>query len=390
MLNRWGILAILFLGRVAMGFQFQAIASLKPYLQAEFGISNAAIGFLVGLYLLPGILLAIPGGFLGKALGDRRTLLLGLGLMTAGGALAGFSQTLWLLIVGRAVMGAGVILLFIIIPKTVADWFPGRQMFLAMGLYLNGWPVGIGIALVAQPEIAAAFGEAWVFHATALAAAAALALTMVGYRTAPVPPQPSGAAAIRLSRAEVGLVILAAVLWTLSNSAHSVVLAFGPGYVEHFGFTAVEAGAIVSVNIWIAVIMVPLGGLLASRIGRPNAFIALTAALGGAAIVAMAFYPGQFVLWFAVMGIFLFAPAGVYVSLPVEVLRPANRATGLGVFYTLWYAGMAGIPPVGGWTLDVSGEPAAPVLFAGILVLAILPMLVVFRLVQRRAAPRPS
>jgi MFS family permease len=255
-----------------------------------------------------------------------------------------------------------------------------------MGLYLNGWPVGIGIALVAQPEIATVLGPEWVFYATAVAAGAALALTGLLYRPAPDSVASSAADRLRLSRTEVGLVILAAVLWTLSNSAHSVVLAFGPGYVESFGYSSLEAGAIVSINLWIAVVMVPLGGLLASRIGRPSAFIALTAAVGGTAMVLMSAYPSQFVLLFAMMGVFLFAPASVYVSLPVEVLRPQNRATGLGVFYTLWYSGMAGIPPVGGWTLDVTGAPSAPILFAGLLVLAIPPMLLVFRLAQRRTA----
>jgi len=387
MLNRWGILFVMFLSRIAMGFQFQSVASIKPWLQSEFAISNATAGFLFGLYLLPGILLAIPGGFLTKALGDMRTQLLGLGLMTLGGALAGAADTLWLIGAGRALMGMGVILLFIVFPKTVSEWFPGRQMFFAMSLYLSGWPVGIGIALVTQPEIATTWGPAWVFFSTAIAAAMALGLTALLYRPAPDAGAPvEGAAPVRLSRREVTLVVLTAIMWTLSNSAMAVVLAFGPGYVESFGYSAVEAGAIVSINVWISVIMVPLGGFVASRLAWPNAFIVVTALVGGTTLFLMTLYPSQFVLLFVLMGIFLFAPAGVYVALPVEVLRPENRATGLGVFYTLWYAGMSGVPPLAGWTQDVTGVPSTPILVAAFLVLVIPPMLVVFRLTQRRSA----
>lgn len=388
MTNRWTILFVLFLARVAMGWQFQSIASVRPDLIDRFGVDNATIGFLVGLFLLPGILLAIPGGFLGRALGDKRTLLAGLALMALGGAITGYAESFAMLVAGRAIAGAGVILLFIIIPKTVTDWFPGRTLFFAMGAYLNGWPVGIGLGLVFQPQLADAAGVDWVFYSTGIVAAAALLSTFLGYRAAP-PAEGNGEGGlrIRLSGAEIVLVSIAALIWTMSNSAFSNIMAFAPAYVESQGYSAVEAGAIVSINIWIAVIAVPFGGLLATRLGGPNLFIILASALGGTAIVLMAVIPSQFILLFAIMGVILFLPAGVLVALPMQVLRPENRATGLGVFYTWWYSGMAGLPPVGGWTFDVTGDAASPVVFAGILVLLMMPLLLAFRLLQRRWRP---
>ena len=63
-MNRWGILAILFTVRAVMGFQFQSIASVSTFLVDDLGIEFAEIGILVGLYLLPGIVLAYPSGAL--------------------------------------------------------------------------------------------------------------------------------------------------------------------------------------------------------------------------------------------------------------------------------------------------------------------------------------
>ena len=62
--NRWFILAVLFLARTAMGFQFQSIASVSPFLIDELAIDYAMLGTLIGLYMLPGILFALPGGVL--------------------------------------------------------------------------------------------------------------------------------------------------------------------------------------------------------------------------------------------------------------------------------------------------------------------------------------
>ena len=81
MRNRWGILAVLFAVRLTMAFQFQTVAAVAPLLTTQFGVGIAEIGFLIGLYFTPGIVLALPGGAIGTWLGDRRTGLCALVLM---------------------------------------------------------------------------------------------------------------------------------------------------------------------------------------------------------------------------------------------------------------------------------------------------------------------
>ena len=79
MQNRWAILAVLFTVRLTMAFQFQSVPTVAPLLQTQFGVSLAEIGFLIGLFFTPGVVLALPGGAIGQWLGDRRTLLAALG-----------------------------------------------------------------------------------------------------------------------------------------------------------------------------------------------------------------------------------------------------------------------------------------------------------------------
>jgi MFS family permease len=43
------------------------------------------LGLLIGLYLSPGVVIALPGGELGRRLGDKRAVLFGLLLMIIGG-----------------------------------------------------------------------------------------------------------------------------------------------------------------------------------------------------------------------------------------------------------------------------------------------------------------
>src|SRR6202045_3748803 len=109
--NRWIILAVLFVVRLTMAFQFQSVAAVAPLLGTQFGVSLADIGILIGLYFTPGVALALPGGAIGKWFGDKRTVLLAL-LLMLGGSLAMALSPSWLVqVVGRLVAGGGGVLL---------------------------------------------------------------------------------------------------------------------------------------------------------------------------------------------------------------------------------------------------------------------------------------
>ena len=94
MKNRWTILAVLFTVRTVMGIQFQSVASTSPYLISDLAIDYTRLGVLIGLYNLPGVFLAFPGGLLGKRFGMGLFYSFYYGGMMALTSLAGFSRDL--------------------------------------------------------------------------------------------------------------------------------------------------------------------------------------------------------------------------------------------------------------------------------------------------------
>ena len=90
--NRWGILAVLFTVRLGISFQFQSVAAIAPLMQSEFHASLADIDLLIGLYFMPGVALALPGGAIGLKIGDKTTVVGALLLMFAGGLIMMFSD----------------------------------------------------------------------------------------------------------------------------------------------------------------------------------------------------------------------------------------------------------------------------------------------------------
>src|SRR4051794_34793164 len=99
------MLAVLFVARTAMGFQFQTVASAGPFLLDALTIDFTALGALIGLYMLPGIFIALPGGMLGQRFGAKRMVLAGLALMVAGGAMMAVSSSFASAAAGRLLSG---------------------------------------------------------------------------------------------------------------------------------------------------------------------------------------------------------------------------------------------------------------------------------------------
>jgi hypothetical protein len=89
-------------------------------------------------------------------------------------------------------------------------------------------------------------------------------------------------------------------------------------------------------------------------------------------------------LWLTLSGLVVLMGAGVQAALPLEALGAGNRAFGLGLFYALWFLGFALLPGAGGWTRDLTGDPAAPILLGAALIALTAPLLGLFRLLQRR------
>ena len=382
--ERWLILAVLFLARTAMAFQFQAVAALSSFMVARFGIDYTQLGLLIGLYLLPGIAIAYPGGVLGRYFGDKRIALVGVMLMVAGGLLTG-AEDYPTVLAGRMTSGVGAVLLNVLLTKMATDWFVGREIGTALALLVSSWPIGIALALVTLPWLAARTSFAAALASTAAVAALVLILIAAIYRVPPVALAPSSSREekhLGLSPRELGSVSLAGGVWMLFNVGYILVVSFGPALLMSHGLSQRDAGFAISLVAWTLVVTIPLGGVLIDRLGHPTRVMmaGLAAFALGTLLVPMAPSLALMTLVGAAAGL----PAGAIMVLPAEVLRPQNRAAGMGIFFTWYYAGMALLTPVGGILRDATGAHGAPLLFAGGLEFAAVAVLALLRLSQRR------
>ena len=381
----WQILAILTLARTAMGFQFQSVAAVGPVLTSGSIVSHAELGVLIGIYLLPGALFAIPGGWLGKRFGDKRVVLAGLAMMALGGVLLALSDAYEIMLIGRLVSGLGAVLLNVLVTKMVTDWFAEHRIASAMGILISSWPLGIAIALLIMGPLENMVGLSLTFFVPVMLCAIAMVLIATIYANPPelvkTVAQPGESVAGKLSAYELRGVVLSGCIWCLYNIAFILPLSFGPEYLVSQGLSLTSAGAIVSLTSWLFIPALPLGALLAERIGRPvTTMVVIFIAI--AFLLWMIPFTSSHIFIFIMLGI-IFAPAGgLIMALPAQILRPENRAVGMGIFFTIYYLGMGIFPALAGTIRDISGNPAAPLFLAGIAILCALLALAGFRINQ--------
>ena len=303
--------------------------------------------------------------------------------MVVGGVMMALATSYLTVAIGRVVGGTGAVLFNVLVTKMIADWFAGREIVLAMGALVSSWPFGLALGLVGFGPVVAAGGFAPVMYIGAVASLIAFALVATFYRDPP--DLPAGSAArlsLDLTRREWTLVIIAGALWGFFNVSYIVMISFMPELLTQRGLAPAEAGLIVSLLGWSLIPSIPLWSIVAERIKLPNflmqvSFVIVTAALVVLALTGATFIP------FALIIVLNGASPGLMMALPAQVLRPQSRASGMGVFFTVYYAAMALLPGGAGWARDFSGSAAAPTLFAAVMMALCAVTLLLFHIAQR-------
>jgi MFS family permease len=382
MRNRWTILAVLFLARTAMGFQFQSIGALSPLLVDNYELNLADIGFLIGLYLAPGVVVAIPGGAIAGRFGDKRIVGLSMGLMFLGSVLIAWAPTWGLLVAGPLLAGVGGVALNVVMTKMVIDWFVGREISTAMSIFLNSWPLGIALALFALPIISATGGLqlAWI---TVLASiTVALIAFVLIYQ--PADKATEAVTEVKITSFPVFPLLLAGTAWALSNAALAMVFSFGPALLTERGLGLTTASALISAFMLCLAIAIPIGGVLADRSGKRDAVI--TFGLSSFVVLAPVIMYAPIAIVPAAVLIFGFLSGlcfGPIVGMPATILPPQSRAFAMGVYFTIYYVAMMGAPVLAGALADYSQTLRATWWFGVVLVIVSIISVALFHRAER-------
>lgn len=185
----WGVICVVVACGVISALQVGKISIATPMLRSEWDLGLAAIGWLTGIFSVLGLVGGIPAGTWVSHGGDRRIMIIGLGLLAAGTIMGAMAPSYAVLLAARLLDGFGFLLVTVAGPAVLNRVVRAEQHDFALALWSCFMPAGMALAMLIGP-LFSGWRSLWWSNAGLLLSAIAATLVLVPVASG----RPSGSA----------------------------------------------------------------------------------------------------------------------------------------------------------------------------------------------------
>jgi MFS family permease len=324
------------------------------------GESRTLVGIALGTYGLTQGILQIPYGVASDHYGRKRVIVIGLLLFALGSFVAAWGPNIAVVIIGRALQGAGAIAA----PVTAFAADITREEHRTKAMAMIGGSIGLmfALSLVAAPALYPLIGMGGIFGVTGLLALAAIWVTL-----AVVPAEPASGAAGRRPRSGALKGVLRNVeqlrlnlgIFCLHVVQMAIFVVVPTALVRYGGLAVSEHWKVYLPVVLVSFVLMAPPLLHAERRGRMKFLFLAAIGLLLAVELGFAVWLSNFAMAVGLLLAFFVAFNILEASLPALVSRfapPASRGTALGVYNTTQALGLFAGGAAGGWLAQHWGE----------------------------------
>ncbi|GKX56560.1 transporter [Leminorella grimontii] len=341
---------------------FMVLPVLTTYGMSLAGATEQLIGIAIGIYGLTQAVFQIPFGLLSDRVGRKPLIVGGLLIFACGSLIAAMSDSIWGIILGRALQGSGAIAAAVM--ALLSDLTREQHRTKAMAFIGVSFGITFAIAMVLGPVVTHAFGLNALFFAITVLSLLAIALTLfvIPSTSEHVLNRESGMVKgsfikvlrnERLLKLNVGILCLHAILMT-------TFLAL-PVAMEHAGFMPADHWKLYLVTMLVSfVAVVPFIIVAEKKRKMKQVFLTCVALLF---ISEAILFSSDQRLWLLFAGVQLFFIAfntmeAILPSLISKEAPAGYKGTAMGVYSTSQFIGVAIGGGIGGWLFGLNGVSA--------------------------------
>jgi MFS family permease len=373
--EKWIVLGMLWLVCMLNYADRQAISSLFPLLEKDFGFSKAELGLIGSAFMWVYAASAPFAGFAADRL-SRKGLILGgclfWSLMTA---LTGWCGRLWQFVSARALIGLGESVYFPAAASMLSDYHGAKTRSTALSFHQSAVYIGTIAGGWIGALLAQRFGWRWAFYGFGAVGIVVSLLLLFRLREpgrGHAEEQVTQASTMKIGFVETVRVLLLnpgvlllMLAFACANGVGAIFLIWAPTFLyDKFHLGLVEAGfsAVAAIQLASAV-GAPLSGVLADKLsmnlrGARMAVQSLGLILGTLCIVAVAHAPtmGTLMIAMACFGLCKGVYDGGIFASVFEFVEPVQRGSVAGMMNLLgWGGGALGPLAVGLFSTYGSG-----------------------------------
>lgn len=334
---------VLLISGISVAMIQYKVPTIMTNLMGLFSMDASTASWLMSIFTLVSIFVALPAGALAQRFGAKRMLIIACGIAILGSLIGLASDTSPVLIASRAVEGAALTILTTCGPIIVQQNVSPDKVGTSMGIWGIWGCLGSTIAAVLTPTVFGMWGFDGLWIAFAVVTAVAAVLVLVFIRK-PAQVSDSGAQAAVTQAVEKPRcrdifskdMFLFFGAFVVYNICMLAILAFVPTILQMQGFDATLSGIISTAPMLLSIISSPLFGVISDKIGRNKPLLIIAMIVMGPCTFLLYTQTGP-LLWVGVfaMGLLGMGGIGQYLSGFTKLLPNPNLASvGMGVLVT--------------------------------------------------------
>lgn len=338
--------AVLLVAGVSVAMIQYKVPTIMTSLMAEFSMSAEAASWLMSIFTLMSIFVAIPSGVLAQRFGAKRMMLVASCIAVAGSLIGLAADTSAFLVMSRAIEGVALTVLTTCGPIVVQRNVRPEKIGTTMGIWGIWGCLGSTVAALLTPTVFESWGffGLWLAYAIVAAAAALLVLLAIKDRGSKLSATAEGREDVQTDAERPRYrevlskdVLLFFVGFAIFNICLLAILSFVPTILQMQNFDATLSGFISTAPMLLSVISSPLFGALSDKMGRCKPLLVAAMLVMGPCTFLMYTNTGV-LLWAAVvvMGLVGMGGVGMFLSGFTKLLpRPELASIGMGVMVTV-------------------------------------------------------